>query len=151
MMRNFPFIVFLSVPTMLSLVACVCNHIVWFRYFIDQQRSRDYNRDELDILQTVGFFLVMVWMIPGGLFVSLTINDSSLPVSGGGMGVGVGAGAGVGVGMLGGREGGAGKKGSVFKKIYDSCQSFFERVTNAKLSPSSVLDDRKNTRLSKYS
>jgi hypothetical protein len=29
----------------------------------------------------MGFFLIMCWTIPTGLFVSLTINDNALPIN----------------------------------------------------------------------
>ena len=31
------------------------------------------------MLQMIGFFMIMVWLIPCGLFVSLTINENTLP------------------------------------------------------------------------
>jgi len=140
MILKFPFVELFSISTLLSLVACVCSHIIWFRYFMSlHSSSRDYHdyssAHDLDMLEIVGFFLVMVWIIPCGLFVSLTVNDSSLPLSGSDTDL----------------NGFHKKKVSVFKSVYDRCQSMLESVTRSKLSASSIVLDHRQMRASKYS
>lgn len=146
MMRKFPFIEFVSIPTFLSLIACVCSHVIWFRYFMDLQASHDHyyygsstGLPDLDMLQIVGFFLIMVWLIPCGLFVSLTISDNSLPISSN-------------ISPLDGDKTNVmmPKKVSIFKSLYDKCQSMLEQITRSKLSASNLVESRKNARMGKY-
>ena len=102
-LQRYPLIQLFSVQTALVLIAFVASHMVWFDYFITsnnggyKSRNGDYYDHDYDnnhttsqnfeFSQILGFFLVMIWFIPFSLFVSLTINDYSLPGQPGGMGV----------------------------------------------------------------
>ena len=70
MFSSYPFIEVLSVRSVSSMLAFLFSHYVWFSYFLDNTS---------DILHVVGFFVVMVWLVPGGLFVSVTVSDATLP------------------------------------------------------------------------
>ena len=107
MLSTFPFVEILSVRSIASALAFLAAHYIWFSYFLNSGS---------DILHVVGFFVVMVWFVPGGLFVSLAINDNVLPgVSGSKLGAGGGVGGGVG--------GGGSQKGTnLFKTLFDFVQ-----------------------------
>jgi len=70
MLSTFPFVEIFSIRSIASALAFLLAHYVWFSYFLDNSS---------DIMHVVGFFVVMVWLVPGGLFVSLAINDNVLP------------------------------------------------------------------------
>ena len=70
MFSSFPFVEILSARSIASALAFLLAHYVWFSYFLE---------NGADIMHVVGFFVVMVWLVPGGLFVSLSINDNVLP------------------------------------------------------------------------
>jgi Transmembrane adaptor Erv26 len=74
MLNKFPFIEILSIRSMCSLVAVVVSHYWWFAYFMDVEHS-------FSIHQIIGFFIVMVWAVPCGLMISLTLNENTLPNS----------------------------------------------------------------------
>jgi len=95
-LQRYPLIQLFSVQTVLVLIAFVASHMVWFDYFITRNnggyksRNGDYydhdyennnhsTSQNFEFSQILGFFLVMIWYIPFSLFVSLTINDYSLP------------------------------------------------------------------------
>lgn len=56
----------------------VLSHIVWSRFF-----AYDYQRPYLTLEYVIGFFLIMVWLIPFAYFISLAANESVLPGAGG--------------------------------------------------------------------
>eukprot|EP01038_Epipyxis_sp_PR26KG_P005671 gene5671-7828_t len=70
MLQDFPFVKLLSLPSIASLVLFFVTNIIWLQYFMN---------NSYDILQIFGFFVILVWMIPCALFVSLSINDNTLP------------------------------------------------------------------------
>lgn len=48
------------------------NHYLWMQHFMDKYHTVEY---------VMGFFLVCVWMVPFGFFISLAANESVLPMS----------------------------------------------------------------------
>ena len=75
LLKGFPFVNTLSLEALLSVVAFVVSHFVWFQYYTDFT----YGMVRHDFLTVLGFFFVMLWMIPIGLFVSISVNDNVLP------------------------------------------------------------------------
>ena len=112
MFSTFPFVEILSARSIASALAFLLAHYVWFSYFLE---------NGADIMHVVGFFVVMVWLVPGGLFVSLSINDNVLP------------------GVTGSAKAAAtgekGKGANLFKSIFDFVQDkvgpWFVRTFNA--------------------
>jgi len=81
MLRRFPFIEPLSLPSLLSVSFFIASNFTWFSTF----------RNDLNLLRRYevisgpsvsAFFALMVWTTPIALFVSLTLNDAMLPGSG---------------------------------------------------------------------
>lgn len=72
MLSKFPFIEIVSLKSLASVTAIVGSHYFWFAFFIDHQR-------DFAMHQILGFFIVMVWAVPCGLLISLTINENVLP------------------------------------------------------------------------
>lgn len=70
MFKDFPFVEFFSVPTVASMVAFLVTNVVWLNFFL---------RMSSDTLTIIGFFIVLVWILPCGLFVSLSVSDHVLP------------------------------------------------------------------------
>jgi hypothetical protein len=58
---------------MLSASLFFLTNAMWLHIFLDP--------DHTDIFSAIGYFLVMVWSVPCGLFISLTCNDYNLPAS----------------------------------------------------------------------
>ena len=103
----------------------VLNHVVWMRHFRQQFYTIEY---------LLGFFLMVVWIVPFGFFISLAANESVLPgsgLSGGGGGGGGGMGsmpAGA-FGTFGDHGGGGGKKrANVILQVLDFGKAQWERV-----------------------
>lgn len=103
LLREFPFINTLSLEALLSVVAFLVSHVVWFQYFTDGM----YGGIRYDFLTVLGFFFVMLWMIPIGLFISMSINDNVLP------GAGIGPSNAASNGVNGGKR-------NIFKMLFDS-------------------------------
>lgn len=70
-LQRFPFVQLYSIQTMLSVSAFFVNNIVWLQFFIETGTYQ--------MLQILGFFVVLVWAVPCALFISVSLNDSSLP------------------------------------------------------------------------
>ena len=95
LLTSFPFVDPLSVPAIASIIAVGVAHYVWFQYFY---------ANFTPIFQVTGFFLVMIWAVPLGFFVSLSMGDDALPV-----------------GSQGQRVGSSGQpKTNVFKYLFDA-------------------------------
>jgi hypothetical protein len=84
----------LTSPTfILSCIAVVADHFLWFSYFARQaQQARQWHRGRFtpgtspdfahySFWETTSFFGTCVWMIPLFLFLSLSANDNALPFS----------------------------------------------------------------------
>jgi hypothetical protein len=115
MLRNFPFVDLVSLPTIGSVFAFVGSNVMWLFYF---------TRRTSHFVQVVGFFVLCVWSVPCALFVSLTPSDNALPVLSG-PGARMMHGDGTDSGPAGG-----GKKKSMFKMISDPILGFFEKFGN---------------------
>jgi len=131
LLKRFPFMEVTSKEFLGSSVMLVANHVVWMRHFNQGRQSVEY---------LLGFFLMVVWIVPFGFFVSLAANESVLPGgglagSGGGLGSGGFGGASGGGGMPAGAfgtfgDGGGGKKkrANVILKVLDFGKAQWERV-----------------------
>lgn len=74
MLSKFPFVKIVSIRSICSLAAIIISHYWWFVYFMDVKH-------DFSIHQIIGFFIVMVWAVPCGLLISLTLNENVLPSS----------------------------------------------------------------------
>ncbi|XP_037887751.1 protein TEX261 [Glossina fuscipes] len=71
-MGNFPFIKFLSIPFIGSVVCLILNHFLAFQYFTSFYYP---------FTQVLAYFTLCLWMVPFALFVSLSANDNVLPTT----------------------------------------------------------------------
>lgn len=71
-MNNFPFIEFLSVPFVGSIVMLLVNHYLAFRYFTE---------NHYEFSEVLAYFTLCMWLVPFALFVSLNANDNVLPTT----------------------------------------------------------------------
>lgn len=69
-LMHFPFVQLFSLPTISSVILFLATNGVWLHYLLDMR---------VDTISTLGYFVVMVWAVPCGLFVSLSANDFMLP------------------------------------------------------------------------
>jgi Transmembrane adaptor Erv26 len=70
MLHKFPHFDPASPPFIGSCIAVIWEHYQWFDYFAHYH---------YDILEVAGFFLLIVWMTPFGLAVSLSAGENVLP------------------------------------------------------------------------
>ena len=85
LMRTFPILENPVSPVpIIALVATISNHISWFRHYLAAAGTAGGATSATGML---GFFLLFVWMVPLGFFVSMITSDECLPMgrSGGGM------------------------------------------------------------------
>ncbi|KAH8418349.1 hypothetical protein KR222_002650 [Zaprionus bogoriensis] len=93
-MTSFPFIQLLSLPFIGSLAMLVINHVLAFQYFtavyvpftqvcfLHPTEQVTPNPTHLYVLlQVLAYFTICLWMVPFGLFVSLSANDNVLPTT----------------------------------------------------------------------
>ena len=83
----------------MQIVAFIVSHFTWLNYFTEQQR-------DINVLTLLGFFFVMLWLIPLGLLISLSVNENILP--------GIGPSTASGNGLS-----GSSKQVNIFKFIFD--------------------------------
>jgi hypothetical protein len=76
LLRRFPFIEMSSPEFLASVALLIANHFAWMRHF----RGDDHVYYSMEYL--LGFFLMVVWIVPFGFFISLAANESVLPGSG---------------------------------------------------------------------
>eukprot|EP00741_Cyanophora_paradoxa_P008712 tig00001371_g8434.t1 len=74
LLKEFPFIQLTSPVFLGGCAAMVLDHWVWFRYF-----QRVFYKPT----HVLGFFLLCVWLVPFGYFISLSVNENVLPMPGG--------------------------------------------------------------------
>jgi hypothetical protein len=85
MLKTYPLIKLTSPSTIASLIAFIVCHYTWLQYFDEigmNQRQNIPNAPgmgRVGILHMIGFFLLMVWIVPVGIFVTITVNDNVLP------------------------------------------------------------------------
>ena len=123
MLQTFPFVDLISIRSGLSLLGLLASHWFWFKFFIDAEHDH-HHRDndgkyQHDMLQVFGFFVVMVWSVPCGLIVSLTVNENVLPgirpIDHGGMGINSSSSS---------SSSSSGKKKTIFMSIFDVAADF---------------------------
>lgn len=68
--RNFPYVNFLSIPFIGAVILLFANHYLAFSYF-----SSNYHT----FSEVMAYFIVCMWLVPFSLFVSLSANDNVLP------------------------------------------------------------------------
>jgi synaptojanin len=90
---TWPLISLSSPIFILSCVAVVADHFMWFTHFARQaQKARQWARSRFasggsegiinhTFWETTSFFATCVWLIPLYLFLSLSANDNALPFS----------------------------------------------------------------------
>ncbi|CAG9857341.1 unnamed protein product [Phyllotreta striolata] len=71
-LRSFPFVSFLSIEFVTTVLFIIINHYLAFSYF----SSVYYNFSEV-----IAYFTIFLWLVPFALFVSLSANDNVLPTS----------------------------------------------------------------------
>mmetsp|Transcript_12358 Transcript_12358/g.35331 ORF Transcript_12358/g.35331 Transcript_12358/m.35331 type:complete len:203 (+) Transcript_12358:227-835(+) len=78
LMRTFPVLQNpLSPVPIIALAATITNHISWFRHFLAAAGTAGGAASATGML---GFFLLFVWMVPLGFFVSMITADECLPM-----------------------------------------------------------------------
>mmetsp|Transcript_7272 Transcript_7272/g.22156 ORF Transcript_7272/g.22156 Transcript_7272/m.22156 type:complete len:215 (+) Transcript_7272:85-729(+) len=81
LLKTFPFMRPQSPEVISSVIMFVVSNVAWYRFFTTKPEVF-YNYRLSPMPSIASFFLICVWMVPIGFFVSLTINDSVLPGSG---------------------------------------------------------------------
>jgi|TARA_B110000971_G_scaffold171433_1_gene176201 hypothetical protein len=145
LLRKFPFMALTSPEFLGSVVALVANHFMWMRHF--RNDTIEFNSVEY----LLGFFLMVVWIVPFGFFISLAANESVLP--GGGLAGAAGnsgslAGGQMPSGGYGGMMGGGGsidyggggkrKRANVVLKTLDFCKAQWERFATKNVFPNGM-------------
>lgn len=69
-LTTFPYVQIMSVSTISSFILFLVTNGVWLYFLL---------KSSADAISTLGFFLVIVWALPCGLFISLSSNDFMLP------------------------------------------------------------------------
>jgi hypothetical protein len=87
LLNDFPFIRFLSTPFLVSLALLVASHYLWISHFLSHYHS---------LTHVLCFCLFMMWLVPFGFFISLSVNESTLPNSHGSQNSGLLSGLGFG-------------------------------------------------------
>jgi|TARA_B100001142_G_scaffold96742_1_gene98630 hypothetical protein len=150
LLKRFPFMELASPEFLGSVGALILNHFMWMRHFKhDDHHDDHYGRynDGHSVEYLLGFFLMVVWIVPFGFFISLAANESVLP-GGGGVGLkgsgassdGLNAGGGgsfnVGAayGTLdGGMGGGRRKRANVVLQVLDFGKAQWDKFTKKNL------------------
>jgi hypothetical protein len=70
LLQSFPFFRILSPAGLLSLVLLGAAHYVWATHFFSHFHQ---------VTHVLCFFIFNVWLVPFGFFISLSINESTLP------------------------------------------------------------------------
>ncbi|XP_058463043.1 protein TEX261 [Malaya genurostris] len=71
-LKNFPYVKFLSLSFLGALILLLFNHYLAFIYF--QQHHHPF-------VEVMAYFTLCLWLVPFALFVSLSANDNVLPTS----------------------------------------------------------------------
>lgn len=78
LLRVFPFINPFSLPVAAASIFFVLDNIFWFRFFhYDVELFYRYRVAPTPAIAS--FFLLVVWLVPLGFFITLSVNDSVLP------------------------------------------------------------------------
>ncbi|KAJ9473570.1 Protein SVP26 [Diplonema papillatum] len=73
LLRNYPFADLSSPAVLASAVIFVIDTISWYLYFVDSTTP------SYSITQVIGFFGTLVWVVPFGFFVTLSLSEDALP------------------------------------------------------------------------
>jgi len=71
-LNTFPVVNPMSFWSILSVVACIANHVSWFHWILLQYPP-------VSVQRCFGFIFVFVWLVPLGFFASLSTPDEMLP------------------------------------------------------------------------
>ncbi|XP_023011738.1 protein TEX261 isoform X1 [Leptinotarsa decemlineata] len=71
-LRNFPFVSFLSLEFLAAVVFIIVNHYLAFSHFTSVYHP---------FSEVMAYFTLFLWLVPFALFVSLSANDNVLPTS----------------------------------------------------------------------
>ena len=142
LLKKFPFMALTSPEFLGSVAALVANHFMWMRHF----RNETIEFHSVEYL--LGFFLMVVWIVPFGFFISLAANEQVLP--GGGLAGANGSSSsldsgvmpgGGGYGMGGGLDYGGGgkrKRSNIVLKTLDFGKAQWERFAKKKVFPNGM-------------
>ena len=76
LLPRFPYVQLGSVDFAVAVAGLVASHVLWLRHFWhDTYASAEY---------VAGFFVVCVWLVPFGFFISIAAGDTTLPGLSGG-------------------------------------------------------------------
>ena len=144
LLRRFPFMELTSPEFLGSVGMLILNHFMWMRHFKhDDPGYGHYDGHSVEYL--LGFFLMVVWIVPFGFFISLAANESVLPGGGGvglkgsgassdGLSGGGGFPAGAAYGTLdGGGGGGRRKRANVVLQVLDFGKAQWDKFTKKNL------------------
>eukprot|EP00170_Pyropia_yezoensis_P004618 contig_18840_g4631 len=81
LLRSFPFVEPRSALFGISAVGFVASNIMWYRFFAADVEIF-YRYGVAPLPAVAAFFLLVVWLVPGAFFVSLTVNEAVLPGAG---------------------------------------------------------------------
>ena len=71
LLNDFPFFSMASPPFLTSLALLVLSHYFWISHFLSHYHQ---------LTHVLCFLLFNVWLVPFGFFISLSANESTLPV-----------------------------------------------------------------------
>lgn len=88
-LKHFPYISLTSPVFVSSCILVVLNHYFWFQYFsnpripsIEERLRDDYKPPHIpSFAEIASFFGLLVWLVPIALFISLNVNENSLPIN----------------------------------------------------------------------
>ena len=72
LLQSFPFLRLTSPQFLVASAALVLSHYFWLAHLLSHYHSMTH---------VLCFLLVAVWLVPFGLFISLSVNESTLPKS----------------------------------------------------------------------
>jgi hypothetical protein len=72
-LKGFPFFQIQSLTFISSVICFLFTHILWYWHFTD------YHTPHYDFYQLLGFFFSCVWLLPTGFFITLSMDNLSLP------------------------------------------------------------------------
>ncbi|OSX77713.1 hypothetical protein BU14_0136s0011 [Porphyra umbilicalis] len=81
LLQAFPFVEPRSALFGLSAVGFVASNVLWYRFFASDVEIF-YRYGVAPLPAVAAFFLLVVWLVPGAFFVSLTVNEAVLPGAG---------------------------------------------------------------------
>lgn len=74
LLAGFPLVRATSPRVWASVFACIASNVLWFHYFLHDEHGR-----EETTWAVLGFFAMMVWLVPFGFSCTLALDDQALP------------------------------------------------------------------------